>query len=250
MLMLDWQRKQVRDNNGADRRRWLKTAVLIGGSVALLKYLKRGYGSSAIERELRMPGDGLIPQAHSRTTHAITIPVPPSSIWPWLLQMGYGRGGWYIDAWWNQWLNENFWQRFVPPEVQTEHWPSSEEILPEWQDLAVGDTVPDGPPGTAFFTVAAIELQRHLVLFSSTHVQYLTPPFLMDTLLAIKGQFCWSFVLEELQGESTRLLLRMSGTMQPTMLRILSIPLLVTADYLFTRQMLLGIKRRAAPQFA
>jgi hypothetical protein len=218
---------------------------LIAGSIAFLNYLKRGYGSTAIERERSLPGDALILRSQMRTTHAITIPAAPSAIWPWLLQMGYGRGGWYIDAGWNQWLDENFWQRFVPPEAQAEYWPSSETILPEWQDLAVGDTVPDGPPGSAFFTVAALKPRRNLVLFSASHVQYMTPPFLMDTPLAVSGQFCWSFVMEELNSGGTRLLLRMSGTMQPTLLHYLSSPIFVTADYLFTREMLLGIKRRS-----
>lgn len=84
--------------------------------------------------------------------------------------MGYHRGGWYIDAWWDRWLNEKFWPRFVPQGDEPKFRPSPDQILPEWQSLAVGDGVPDGPPGSAFFTVTALDPQEVLVHFSTTHI--------------------------------------------------------------------------------
>jgi len=221
---------------------------LLAGGVTLFSRLKQGYGSSAAERDQPLPGDELIPHPHTQTTHAVTIQAAPATIWPWLLQMGYQRGGWYIDAWWDRWLNENFWPRFVPPEARAEHWPSPEHILPQWQGLGIGDTVPDGPPGTAFYTVTALDPFDALVLFSTTHVQYMTPPFLRDTSLAASGDFSWAFVLQEVNGRDTRLLLRMRATAKPSLLRLLNSPLIVMADYAYTRQMLLGIKRRAESQ--
>ena len=226
-------------------RRYWTTVALIGGSVGLFGYLKRGYGSTADERGQLLPGDSLILLSHTQTTHAITIPASPTTIWPWLLQVGYHRGGWYIDTWWDRWLNENFWPRFVQEGDRPKFRPSPDQILPEWQILAVGDIVPDGPPGSANFTVTTLAPQEALVLFSTTHIPYLTPQFFVGTPLEISGDFSWSFVLRELPGKRTRLLLRMRGTIFPGLIRFLSTPMLIFIDYLYTRQMLLGIRRRA-----
>lgn len=218
--------------------------ALLGAGIGLFRYLKQGYGSTASERQQLLAGDALILRPSMQTTHAITIPAAPGEIWPWLLQVGYHRGGWYIDSWWDRWLNEEFWPRFVPQKDAPIFKPSPNEILPEWQSLAVGDIVPDGPPGSAFFTVTAVEPQKTVVLFSTTHIPYVTPQFLYDTPLQVSGDFSWAFVLRELPGQHTRLLLRMRGTLFPTVIRQLSIPLVAVVDYLYTRQMLLGIKQR------
>lgn len=227
-----------------NKPRILTAVALIGSGVGLLGYLKQGYGSTADERGQLFLGDSLILRPHMQTTHAITIPASPGEIWPWLLQVGYHRGGWYIDAWWDRWLNENFWPRFVPQGNGPEFRPSSDQILPEWQNLAVGDLVPDGPPGSAFFTVTALEPQEALVLYSKTHIPYLTPQFLFGTPFEVSGDFSWAFVLRELSGKRTRLLLRVRGTIFPGLVRYLSGPMLFPTDYLYTRQMLLGIRRR------
>jgi hypothetical protein len=75
-----------------------------------------------------MPGDGLLPRAQYRSTRAITIGVPPAEVWPWLVQVGWRRGGWYADD-----LLDNFAQ------------PSARTIRPEFQDLHVGQY----PPATS-----------------------------------------------------------------------------------------------------
>ena len=234
------------DLTSLNRRRFWTTAALIGSSIGLFGYLKRGYGSTADERGQLLLGDSLILWPHTQTTHAITIPASPAEIWPWLLQVGYHRGGWYIDAWWDRWLNENFWPRFVPQGDEPKFRPSPDQVLPEWQNLTLGDIVPDGPPGSAFFTVTALDTQEALVLFSTTHIPFLTPQFLIGTPLEVSGDFSWAFVLRELPGKRTRLLLRMRGTIYPGLVRFLSSPMLILTDYLYTRQMLLGIRRRAA----
>ncbi len=219
---------------------------MLGGAAGLFSLLQRGYGSSASERDMPFPGDELISKANSQTTHAITISASAAEIWPWLLQVGYHRGGWYIDAWWDRWLNENFWPRFVSKDDAPVFIPSPNELLPEWQNLKVGDIVPDGPPGSAFFEVTELEAEKALVLFSTSHIRYLTPKFLEDTEFEISGDFSWAFILRELEGQDTRLLLRMRGTMSPVAMRLISTPFIALTDYLYTRQMLLGIRRRAA----
>ena len=222
--------------------------MLLSGVIALFYHLKHGYGSTKTEQDESIAGDNLIPKPHSRTTHAITIQAPPSAIWPWLVQMGYGRAGWYIDARWDRWINENIWVRIVPPEERANHWQSADHILSQWQDLVEGDLVPDGPPETAYFTVAKLKPEQWLVLLSDTHVKYMTPRSIHSTRLATQGKFTWAFVLERLDKNRTRLILRMSGTMAPILIRLISKPLIIGADYIYTRNMLRSIKRRVEIQ--
>src|SRR4051812_19299433 len=71
-----------------------------------------------------MPGDALFPRAQYRSTRAITISVPTEEVWPWLVQVGYRRGGWYAND-----LLDNFAR------------PSARDIIPELQDLHVGQSL-------------------------------------------------------------------------------------------------------------
>jgi hypothetical protein len=87
----------------------------------LVRSWHRRWGATAEEVAAPMPGDGLLPRAQYRCTRAITIAAPPEEVWPWLVQVGCRRGGWYADD-----LLDNF------------GWPSAREILPEFQDLHVG----------------------------------------------------------------------------------------------------------------
>ena len=83
----------------------------------------------AAERRWRVEGDDILSDAHAQLTHATTIDAPPGDVWPWLLQMGCQRAGWYSwDALDNAGLR------------------SADRIIPELQHLAVGDVLP-GPAG-------------------------------------------------------------------------------------------------------
>src|SRR4051794_41800375 len=75
-----------------------------------------------------MPGDALFPRAQYRSTRAITISVPPEEVWPWLVQVGYRRGGWDADG-----LLDNFAR------------PSARDIIPQLQDLHVGPWLASAP---------------------------------------------------------------------------------------------------------
>ena len=69
------------------------TAVVAG--YAVLHHLGRTSGSTDAERHARLPGDALVSDPGVVTDHAVTIDAPPEAVWPWLAQMGWGRGGWY-----------------------------------------------------------------------------------------------------------------------------------------------------------
>ena len=89
-----------------------------------------GWGATTAERELPLPGDDLVADADIQSTRAVTIDAPPASVWPWLVQMGSGRGGAYTYDWIENLLGLDM------------H--SADRILPELQDLALGDELPLG----------------------------------------------------------------------------------------------------------
>src|SRR3954471_13109894 len=81
-----------------------RTLVTIGVTAATLGYVElqwlgRTYGATPEERHRALPGDQLCENPHGQTTHAITIDAPPGQVWPWLVQMGWGRAQWYTAQW-------------------------------------------------------------------------------------------------------------------------------------------------------
>jgi hypothetical protein len=97
-------------------------AMVIWTYVVLVGPLQRGWGATAEEVHRPMPGDALLRRDAPSTTRAITIDAPPDAVFPWLLQIGYGRGGWYSYDW-----------------IDNDGQPSVERIDPALQRLAVGD---------------------------------------------------------------------------------------------------------------
>lgn len=182
---------------------------------------------------------------HAQTTYSVAIDAAPEAVWPWLVQMGYHRAGWYIDARWNEWINRYVWPNLVPENERAEFRPNADTIIPDLQSLEVGDEIPDGPPGTAAFSVVRLDPPWVLGLLSHTHIPYLTPAGLRDTKWQARGEFSWVFVLEPMLGGRTRLLIRTRARCEPAWLRRIVMPLFHVSDRLHARQMLDGIKRRA-----
>ncbi len=129
------------------------------------------------ERQRALPGDTLIPDAAATVMHAITIAATLEQVWPWLVQMGSGRAGWYSYDW-----------------VDNDGRPSATEIIPELQHVAPGDVLPSLPGANDSFIVAAVEPQSDLIL---------TVPAAGGGLLVT-----WEFFLEPLAQRRTRLLVR------------------------------------------
>lgn len=192
--------------------------------------LRGGWGSTTEEQARRLQGDGLIPHPDAVTTHAISIAVPPEAVWPWLAQMGYGRGGWYTPP-----IVDRLWR------VRN---PSVDHIEPDLQHLEAGQIILDGPPGTAIFEVVDVCPNRHLVLHSRRHPLTGKPP--QGTLRASAFlDFSWVFVLYPESRGMTRLLLRTRSRSHPWWLRLVARLVLLPADLLMGRWMLKGIARRA-----
>lgn len=200
------------------------TTAGAAGFVALHE-LGRRWGATRDEIRRPMAGDGIVPHAKGQTTHAITIDAAAEEVWPWLVQMGYHRAGWYTYPWVDRylWHIEN---------------PSAAQIIPQLQDLSVGDIVPDGEPGTAFYRVAVLDPPRTLVLHSTSHVpQPLRGRMTVD--------WTWAYELRLLDATTTRLLLRVRATFAPWWVRLIYDGMIVPSDFVMARSMLRGIARRA-----
>jgi hypothetical protein len=198
------------------------------GIVAALQWLGRAGGSTRAERHSELPGDDLVFRPMFTTNHAITIDAPPEAVWPWLVQMGWHRGGWYTSRW-------------VDELLFPDNDPAADTIEPALQRLHVGDLVPDGAPETeCYFVVRELEANRFLVLHSQSHL----PPGFRDRYDAWID-WSWVFVLTEPTPGTTRFLFRSRARIGPWWLSVLYRLLLVPADFVMSRQMLHGVRRRA-----
>ena len=161
-----------------------------------------------------MLGDKEVTLPSYQATLGVTIYAAPAAIWPWLMQMGYRRGGLYSY----DWLDCLFGYLDAP---------SADRILPEWQLLAVGDEIPIGRGNG--FPVKAIEPFRSLVLGG----------------YARDVEWSWEFQLTPQADGSTRLVSRNRVWVRHTLQSTLTMLVMQPAAFLMTRKMLLGIKRRA-----
>lgn len=202
------------------------SGILLGAAAAgayflFLRPRHLCWGATKQEASCRLPGDELIPGQDLllQTTRSITIRASALEIWPWLIQIGQGRGGFYSYDWLENLAGMNI------------H--NTECILPEYQSLRVGNTVPFWK-GVGV-QVQAIEPGCFLVLAGG----------LSPDSPQIGGS--WVFVLEPLGQRLTRLVVRARvATFPPPWLsRLFSALLLEPAHFVMERKMLLGIRERA-----
>lgn len=193
-----------------------------------LQWLGRAYGSTRSERHRALPGDELCPRPQIVTTHAVTIDAPAPYVWPWLVQMGWGRGQWYTARW-------------VDRLLFPANGPSAGTLVPEWQQLAVGDRIADGPPEAhTAFVVRQLESRRHLVLRSTEHL----PPGWAERYDA-GIDWTWAFVLDPVEDGRTRFAFRTRVRLRPWWVAAGYWAVMVPADFVMSRQMLRGVKSRA-----
>ena len=174
------------------------------------------WGATNDEVARPLPGDELVPRPRNWSTRAITIAAPAAAVWPWLMQIGQGRGGLYSYDWL---------ENLAGCDIH-----STNRIIPEFQYLEVGDVIRLGPEGYPAYPVAVVAPGRALVLGGD------------DPEL---GPHSWAFVLEPIDDRTTRLIVRSRGDYPPSpanfvIWRILTEPL----HFVMERKMLLGIKQR------
>ncbi|MEV0425628.1 SRPBCC family protein [Micromonospora sp. NPDC050495] len=174
----------------------------------------RFWGATNMEIVGEMPGDELIEGPDLETTRAVTVAAPPAAVWPWLVQMGSGRGGAYTYDWIENLLGLDM------------H--SADTILPQFQDLKVGDGLPVGVGGPVL-RCALLEPERALAFLSDDH------------------RWLWSFRLTPERDGGTRLVSRNRiVTAKPSLLRTaFDRTVMEPGSWVMERRMLLGIKARA-----
>ncbi len=187
---------RVKATDAASLRRFRAYFALIGpGSRlirrAMLARLVREFGTLEDSDEARaLPGDDLI-EAREQATHSITVNARAEEIWPWLVQMGSGRAGFYSIDW-----------------LDNGGKPSAREVHRDWQQLRVGDVIPATPGSTEGFEVMRIDPERSLVLRASMRDGART------------WNSTWAFVLEPLDASRTRLIARARATATGMNLRL------------------------------
>ena len=187
------------------------------------------WGATQEEVEAFWPGDEFIARPMVSSTHAVTIQAPVSKVWPWLVQIGQGRGGFY---------SYEFVENAMGLKIE-----NAERILPQWQGLQVGDVVPLAPDGSVDLPVVILEPEKSLVLRGDTRIPGKgAPPVPPGQFLAAT----WGLYLVDQGHEATRLVERFRLEYTPTAANGFIYKLFLDAGaFVMGRKMLLGIKHRA-----
>jgi hypothetical protein len=194
----------------------LTILLLVGISyLAWFRPYQLDWGATRAEAERAMPGDELNSDPSFRATRAITIAGSPEEVWPWLLQMGYGRAGFY---------GYDLLENLGSPAAGIR---SADVILSEFQQFVVGDEVPIS--AVVSMTFHAIEPPRHLIWVGSEEAE--------------PGAFTWA--LYPLDGGRTRLVSRIRWSYDWTSITVLPLQLFTEfTDHLAVRKILRGVRDR------
>jgi hypothetical protein len=192
--------------------RWMSAA----GAIVLATYFlwirpwHLHWGASGEEIVRSLPGDEIVKRPSFVATRAVTINANPENIWPWLVQVGCKRAGWYSYDW-----------------IDNLGKPSAEQIIAELQNLQPGDTIPMSPSGKQGIQVKLMDPSRSMLWVTTDE------------------NVTWAWGLYK-SGEQTRLVTRVRMHYRWTRPWMAFFNLLFDpGDFVMMRKMLLGIKRRA-----
>ena len=203
-------------------RRTVGGVTVIGGAAAAYVFVVRPWylrwGATGQESREPLPGDEIIANPDLTATRAIPIRAAADRVWPWVAQLGQGRGGFY---------SYDFLENLVGCNIH-----SADRIESEWQDVGVGDQVRLAPK--VGLAVAFLERGRSLVLRGGIPMGNTAPPY----------DFTWAFVLRDEPDGTTRLLVRERYAYTRSWARLLVEPAEMVS-FVMSRKMLRGIRNRA-----
>jgi hypothetical protein len=186
--------------------------ALLGFGVAIYMRFFRPWqlrwGATNEEVSKGMPGDQYVKDPDFNATRAITIEAQPEEIWPWLLQMGFQRAGFYSYDW-----------------IDSKNIPSKEVIVPELQKLDVGDKIPLN--NHSAMVVSELVPNRRMLWVDPSH------------------QWSWLWALHRVDDESTRLITRLRVPYHKNSWKILTYLVFEFGDFIMMRKCMYGIKMRA-----
>jgi hypothetical protein len=204
------------------RHRHVVIVTALAGAGAAYTLLARPrhlrWGATDQESRRPLPGDDLLANPDLAATRAITVRAPAQEVWPWIAQLGQGRGGFY---------SYDILENLVGCGIH-----SADRVVPEWQTLKVGDQVklhPEVP-----LEVAVVEPGRALVLRGGVPMGNAPPPY----------DFTWAFVLQEQPNGTTRLLVRERYLYTQKWTPLLVEPV-EAVSFVMSQKMLRGIRDRA-----
>jgi hypothetical protein len=204
------------------RRAAAAGAAVIGTAVAgyilLVRRWQLRWGATEEECDAVLPGDDLIANPDLLATRAITVHAAAEQVWPWIAQLGQGRGGFY---------SYDTLENLVGCHIH-----SADQIVPQWQAITVGDQVKLHPE--VGLDIAVAEPGRALVLRGGVPMGTAPPPY----------DFTWAFVLRERSDGTTRLLVRERYGYTQRWASLLVEPVAVVA-FVMSQRMLRGIRDRA-----
>lgn len=203
----------------------------VGGTLILSPVIRTWYNRWGVEpgdANRALAGDDLVPEFIMGYTRSILIDAKPEQVWPWLVQLGQGRGGMY---------SYDGLENLVGCNIH-----SANRIVPEHQNLQVGDLIRMGPHGYPCFRVAAIDPDRAMVLVGADNkteikVEYIAQPKQAYSMAT------WQFMLDPIGENQTRLFVRQRLTYTDDMRWIWRIT--EPIGFVMERKMLRGIKQRA-----
>lgn len=188
--------------------------VIVGlGFFGLYRPWQLRWGATREEIARSMPGDEVVPRPTFNTTRAVTVRAKPEDIWPWIVQIGFGRGGWYSYD-----LLDNLGHH------------SAERIVPEFQHIEAGDLIPMGPGEDSGIWVKEFVPNRWMLWWNKKNE--------LST---------WVWALDPMPDGSTRLVTRVRSRSSwgHPISAFVWLLMLEVADFPMMRKCLLNIKRRA-----
>jgi hypothetical protein len=200
------------------RQRSLALAAASAAFVAVARRRYLHWGSTAEELATALPGDELVPNANITATRAISIGATADAVWPWIAQLGQGRGGFY---------SYDFLENLVGCDMH-----SADRIVPEWQSVAIGDEVKLHPD--VGLRVALLDPGTALVVRGGIPMGPVAPPY----------DFTWAFTVRARADGTTRLIVRERYEYTRRWSSCLVEPVQLIS-FVMSRRMLRGIKRRA-----